>query len=166
MTEQLKKISIRGRFAFCLACLRNAMRQERIDAESLSLMLERLGTFMSTNKLDEWEKNVVEISPDTLFDNHPDNNFEDYETISSTDLVQLKSAYEKLPLSIIKLIDLTISVGLSNLYGGTSEYSLHSLTPTLEVIALMDSSGYELPSLEEFAHYSFADNNGWGFAQE
>ena len=163
MRETLKKISIRGRFAFCLACLRNAMRQENVNIESLSILFERMSSFLTTDKLDEWEKQIVDVSPDTIFDTHPDNDFNDYETVTATELVRLKAIYEKIPSAITELIDLIISVGLSNLYGGTSDYSPHSLAPTLKVIELMDSHNYELPLLQQFSRYSFTDNNGWGF---
>lgn len=163
MTEELKKISIRGRFAFCLACLHNAMQKEQVDSQSISVVLTRMNTFLYTKKLDEWEKEIIEVSPDTIFDVHPDNNFNEYETISAADLTRLKSVYEEMPVPIVKLIDYTINVGLSNLYGGTGEYSHQSLIPALEVVDLMINNDYQLPSLQEFVHDKFVDNNGWGF---
>ena len=166
MTELIKKISIRGRLAFCLACLHNAMRQEKVDARSFSLVFERISSFLTTNKLDEWEKQAVEVSPSTIFDAHPDNDFNDYESMSVAELIRLKAMYKKLPPVVLALIDSTINVGLSNLYGGTSDYSPHSLAPTLKVAELMNSNNYELPLLQPFSHYSFADNGGWGFPLE
>lgn len=163
MTELLKQISIRGRFAFCLACLHNAMRQEKVDNQSLSVVFERMSSFLTTDKLDEWEKQVVEVSPDTIFDTHSDNDFNNYETISASELSGLKTIYEKLPPVILELIDLTINVGLSNLYGGTSDYSPHSLVPTLKVVELMKGNAFELPPLQQYSRFSFSDNNGWGF---
>lgn len=162
METELKKISIRGRFAFCLACLHNAMQQEGISSQRLALVLERMSAFLNTNHLDDWEKKIVEVSPDTLFDDHPDNKFDDYETVSAAELLQLMSTYKDIPKNILELIDLSINVGLSNLYGGTGEYSPLTLDATAKVINLMISSGYPLPSLQEFASYSFNDNNGWG----
>ena len=141
------------------------MQNEHIDTRDLTLVLERMNEFLSTDKLDEWEKRAVEVSPDTIFDNHPDNNFADYETLSVTELIQLKAAYEKLPSAIISLVDSTLSVGLSNLYGGTGLYSEHSLLPTMEVIDLMKRNEYAIPSLEAFTRFTYADNNGWGFPE-
>ena len=165
MEEILKSISIRGRFAFCMACLRNAMQQEGIPMSKLQQVFDRLNSFLTTTKLDEWEQYVVEISPDTIFDEHPDNDFDDYKTLNRTDLEKMKDIYLTLPKNIVELLDLIVSVGISNLYGGTGEYSEHTLKPAMLVIELMRKAGYKMPDISLYQQYSFQENNGWGNAQ-
>lgn len=165
MEDLLKKISIRGRVAFCLACLHNALQQEGINFILLQLTIDRIRNFLTTSKLDEWEQKAVEVSPDTIFDTHPDNNFDDYATLTRSEIEVLKNIYTRLPKSILQLIDLTISVGLANLYGGTGEFSSHSLKPTMSVIEAMREFGYKIPDIREYSQFDFSKNNGWGNPQ-
>ncbi len=165
MEDIIKRISIRGRFAFCLACLHNSLIKEGIDAQKLRILLDRLHDFLSSVKLSVWETKAVEVSPDTLLDIHADNDLGAYKTLSKEEAEYLKNMYTTLPKAIVQLIDLTISVGLSNLYGGTGEYSSHTLEPVLQVVDVMEQSGYQMPDISAYERYRFAEDHGWGNPQ-
>lgn len=132
--EKLKKVSIRGRVAYCVCLCKEALIEEHISSELLTVALKKIGTFCESDTLDIWEKEISEYMPCVLQDKK--NNFNTFENSSNPDALRLKKEYERLPKYIVDMIDNTIEVGLANLYGGTGIYSESSLKCCLDVVQL------------------------------
>src|SRR5690349_4981884 len=115
--EIFKNISICGRLYFGVACIIKAIQSTHLNMEMYKNIIETIVEFTSSSALNEWEKKVIEISPDTILDIHPQNDFHEYETISFEEATKLKELYAQTPQFILDLIDYTISIGINNLYG-------------------------------------------------
>jgi hypothetical protein len=72
------------------------------------------------------------------------------------------NSYENLNADLIKLISETIEIGISNLYGGTGEYSKYSLIPTLEVYKIAEKIISKKPDVDNFVQFKYSESNGWG----
>jgi hypothetical protein len=158
--SMLKMLSIRARMAYCILCLENTLNAADIDVGELKVLLEELWKFTSSDRLDEWEERIRELTPYVLLDDKFD--IDQYVYFDRECIYLYRSLYQQLPQYIIDIIDYSISVGVDNIYGGTSSYSPDTLASTVKVIDLCQSQNIPLPAIEKVLRYSFSSNNGWG----
>jgi hypothetical protein len=89
-------------------------------------------------------------------------NLNDYSNLNSI-VKRLLRFYKETPNEIIEIIDNTIEVGVSNIYGGTGECSRYSLEPTMNVTELAISSNITIPPIKVFVvECKYSTSNGWG----
>lgn len=158
--DKLKKISIRGRVAYCICLCKAALKKECIDSNLINTAFGKIGIFCESEALDVWENEVSEYMPCVLLDEKSD--FSTFKYINEVTALGLKKEYASLPKYIVEMIDNTIEVGLANLYGGTGMYSEPSLICSLDVIRLAISNNVCLLPLDDYFKYSFSDEFGWG----
>lgn len=160
--EKIKQLSIRGRVAFCAMCLEKAISKLGLDSPQMDKIISLLWEFTESNNFAEWEKKATEVSPDTVLENHLDNDFADYETLSVEYLNNLKDSYLSMPKEIIELISWSLETGLSNLYGNTGEYSETTFNAVEKVISIMNKLQVGLPDINLIKFSHFQEEFGWG----
>ncbi|MCD8401345.1 hypothetical protein G1K66_12645 [Tenacibaculum finnmarkense] len=132
----LKKISIRGRFAFGVKVLEQYTQDNYLIDDWLDRLFETLREFTILKKLDKWDKKIGE------FEN------------------ELKNQSFESNLSC--LIENIIQIGTNGLYGGLGEYSSETLTPTLKILEIANKDLTRVPNLKKFEFSKFSEHNGWG----
>lgn len=160
--EEVKQVSIRGRVAFCAICLEKALSKLDLSSPITEKIVNLLWEFTETNDFVDWERKATEISPDTVLENHPDNNFADYETLSVDYLNELENAYSSMPEEIIELISWSLEAGAANLYGNTGAYSEITLEAVRNGIDIMNKLQIELPDINFLKFSKFQEEFGWG----
>jgi len=161
LTPFFKRISIRGRVAYCIMCLENAFEKEKIESQESFSLLEKLWAFTNSHTLDEWDEMINDVTPCCILDE----NFDVNDFVEDANIVyRFKDFYEKLPEYLNDIIDLTIGVGVGSLYGGVGSYSKRTLEPTLNVVELIVANDVIMPHIGLVANYSFDDFHGWGYA--
>jgi hypothetical protein len=154
MTDSFNEISIRGRLAYGVSCLENALLHFNIQNDLLEKeVLPRIWSFASSSDLTAWDDSVKEIDPVCILDNNSPGS-------------RLQKLYRSLPTIIIEMISDVIEIGAGNLYGGTTGYSPFSMKPLLRVIKTCKMNHISLPQLEPFKRSSFEEMHGWGFERE
>jgi hypothetical protein len=161
--EEFKNISIRGRMAFGIKCLEIALLREGFNQPVLSTLLERLKEFVENDRLDIWEQRVGDVAPYSILDDHPENNYQEYETVSIDEIEQLKDIYISMPEAIVNLIDLVIKIGESNLYAGVGDYSEDSFDAISEVVREVRLLNIDLPDVKRYMISPFTEYGGWGY---
>lgn len=160
--EKLKTLSIRVRMFYAIECLQKALIEKQLMDKIMSEIVIFLKTYTSSVKLDVWEKIANEIAPSTIMDENENNRFNEYEYISESDAIKLKNEYSLLPCYITDLIDAVIEVGVTNLYGGTDEYSPLTYEAVLNVVNLLLTNNITPPTIKTLPNFLFSENDGWG----
>ena len=163
MLDEFKDISIRGRLAYGMICLENALRQFGIKDELLdNIILPRIWEFTSSSHLDDWEIQINEIDPTCVLDVELTADTFDLTTLSFNNYTKLLRLYKTLPNDIVELIADTIRIGVANIYAGTESYSPLTLVPLTDVFKTCKKIGLNLPSVETFKNSAFSESQGWG----
>ena len=162
ITKKLKKISIRGRFAFGVKCIEQYAFEKNIDNKWIYKILETLWEFTNTDRLDIWDEKIEDLNPWNILEEHPDNNPSDYKTLSINEFNELYIFYNSLDKNFIDMIGNVIEIGTGNLYGATGKFSLFSLKPTLEVLRIAKLEIKQIPDIKFFEFSKFSEENGWG----
>lgn len=160
----LKKTSIRGRTAFSLSCFFVLLEKFNLDINSkwIKIYVNYIKNFLLQYDIEKVEYYLNEIAPYSILDNHPNNDFNQYETISFNDATELKSLYENLPNEVIQVMNYIMEVAFGNLYGDTGEYSKITFEATLSIIDILKANNIEIPNLEKFSLSKFEEDDGWG----
>ena len=142
--EPFHPISIRGRMAFSIVCLEAVAWKFKLNLEGL---LELLWAFTTSERLDEWEADVLQLV--------------DYEAAGS---YAQRFAFEHLgepTASLIgDLIEEVVEVGRGNLYGGyRSDFTAE---PAATVADLCRELTGDAPDLTPFACSPATNDDGWG----
>jgi hypothetical protein len=157
-----RKISIRGRFAFGVKCIERYISENKIEIDWIDKLLTQLWEFTESENLDIWDEKISDLNPTNILEVEYEKFPNDFPTINASVYKELKKIYQNLNGDFIKLISETIEIGTSNLYGGTGEYSTHSLKPTIEVYKIAVTVLSKMPDINSFIQYSFSESNGWG----
>lgn len=181
----LKKISINGRFAIGVLCLKSVLRDRNIHwMPEIRTIIEKLSAFTSSSKLDVWEKEICAYLPDT-FENGgeiysslyelnkefseqktPQNRTKYYDDVAVEVLSEefydsLMKVYSGLDADIKKLFELCVEIGTGNLYAGVAKHSEWTLKPLKQILSstqLYDEFDFEHIALK----YPFKEKGGWG----
>jgi len=139
----LKEISIRGRLAYGVSCLQNALLHFGIQYDLLESVLSQIWEFTSSKNLEEWDQSINKVDPICIL-----------EEDKPTDPLLL--VYQALPFEIVSMISDVIEIGAGNLYGGTADHSPFSLNPLLRVIEKCITLKIRLPELDSFKKSPFS----------
>lgn len=148
--DQMAGISIRGRMAYALVCLEEAIHLLGLRDASLDEVLRRLWTFTSETDLSSWEESVMDMMWPTiaLLDGHP---------------VTDDDPLAEVPTELKTLLYLTVeNVGRGNLYSAVVGPSVETLDGVLRVIEGAQRIGISAPPIDRFLRSSFKEAHGWG----
>ena len=169
--ENIKQVSIRGRYAYVLVCFEDLVYLLDLVSEQMKHLLNQFWAVVSTKMIGALEDMLIEYSPDVIL--------EDYENfkrgvISMADIgltsIQagdefterytfLKSLPPPMPFLIHRLRD----IATRELCAGLGQYSHNTYVETIEAIEVIDTvPGYNRPSLEIVNFSKFNEDHGWG----
>jgi hypothetical protein len=158
--EFFKGISIRGRFAFGALCIENAFEKERIAGDVPKQLLTEIWQYTATDRLDNWEERINNIAPVCLLDDKFDINT--FNSFTPIQILQFKAFFESLPAYIVDIVDFTIEIGVSNIYGGTGAYSETTLGHLMQVVNVASLHDVRIPDHNLFHQFPFSEVHGWG----
>ncbi len=160
--NHFKTISITGRLAFAIKCLEQYIKEQQLESTWLDRLIELLWDFTTSEDLGKWDKKISDLDPNNIIDKHPDNKASDYDSLTEAEFNELKKYYTGISDALSLLIDLTIDIGTSNLYGGTGEYSKYTLESTLRVYWFAKENITKIPDINTFKISPYSEGRGWG----
>ncbi|MEW4925437.1 hypothetical protein [Algibacter sp. 2305UL17-15] len=164
--ETFKKISINGRLAYSIYCLKLFIKEKFIefsDNQELLFILNEISEGLNEKYPENFEQKITELSPNSILDSHPDNNFKKYTFFKTSELESFKVLYNNLPQSVIEIIDSVIELALCNIYKNTGEYSECTFNELLYIFQILKREKFNLPIIPNvIMNSSFNQNNGWG----
>ncbi|WP_409446088.1 hypothetical protein [Mariniflexile rhizosphaerae] len=158
----MKKISIRGRFAFGMKCLEQYAIENELSDKCINKIFDSLWEFTSSDELDIWEEKISDINPKYILNINPENIETEFPTITLDEYYEIKEFYKSSDKHFVSMVSEIIEIGVGNLYGGTDDYSSWTLNPTLELIKLAELNLKQIPKIENFEFSKFSEDNGWG----
>jgi|GEM_PF-449837 len=152
-----RNVSVRGRVAFGICCLENALTALGIPLSDWQLVLSQLWKYTEQARLDDWHEVTAEYLPVAVLEYIP---FEKKgcEYLTPELAAALQSLYTKVPAFMHELLADIFETGIIELYGGLVNGGEQSLKYTLRIINLMRNKKLPLPPYEAFQRVG----SGWG----
>lgn len=163
--DKFKEISIIGRLAYAALCLENVFdMRDQLNNVYVQYILKNIWVFVSSDNLDHWHSNMEKLLPEYILTI----DFESKELdIESKEYMKgLRELYSILPIHLLKMIEYTTWIGISNLYEDTGEYSEQSLAYLSLVLEISEKNGIVLPAFEAIKFSKFTEFHGWGNSVE
>jgi hypothetical protein len=157
MKEKIKKISLRARVAFIILCLENALKKNNLFSKWTKI----LNIFWSQTEMqfvDEWLYEVSKVMTESILDD----GYEENETISLDEYLEIKVLYKSTPKYIFELMEFAFECGTIELYGAIENNSDKTILSVLQCIEIMKENEVKLPNIELLIKYTFSKNGGWG----
>lgn len=164
------EVSTRGRVAFSINCLENAIKYQnlKITNDCEKLLLQQLWHFTSDN-IGLWEIQVGELIPYVVLE-EVDYSIKDCNYFSKKVHDRLQDYYKQCDKYVLDMIDLIYELGKTNAFIVIDNNDLKEATLSIlqEIIDLMLTNNILLPNIKLFEKFSMNENNGWGreFARE
>jgi hypothetical protein len=152
--EMVKGISIRARMALAITCLESVLSTFSIRAEEKSAILETFWQFVEDDRMWKWD--LDRRTNDSLMIIG--------EYINHVQDIPKEYSCRNLPDFALRMVFETDELGMSDLYGEVCGYSKHTFASVINILRLMVTHGFPMPSLNPFLKSSFQDNGGWGSA--
>ena len=160
--SHFKKISIIGRLAFATKCLEQYIEEKGLQNKWLDRVIKVLWDFTTSEDLTEWDSRISDLDPNNVVEKHPNNNASDYKSLTESEFNELKEYYSTISDDLFLLIDLTIDIGTSNLYGATGSYSKNTLESTMKVYKFAQDKINTIPDIQRFKISKYSERYGWG----
>jgi len=161
-SESFLEISNRGRVAYAICCLENAMEHYKEKSKCWDFVLENLWTFCNQN-MALWEGKIGEMSPRSVC---YDSTFEQKgcEYINQEIHDDLKVLYAQSNKALLRLVDEIYALGAVNIFVTISSIDLakKSLPYLQGIIDIMIQNNITLPNFNNFIQFPIDENNGWG----
>lgn len=150
-------ITIRGRFAFGICCIENAITKFEFDHLNWDLLFEFLWRYPLGNEIKDlalWHENESECMPFCVLDEKEyEQMFFDY--LTKQQFNTFLNLYRQSNPVICELIDLTAQIGTQSLYGGVRDGSPVTLEYTERIISLLKSNTIPLPDFDNFKEFTY-----------
>lgn len=158
LIETMEDISIRGRVAYALCCLKIYLRN--FDEFDCELLFSKLETYTQIQYLDEWHMEVAEYIPSTImaYEKFDEKEF-DYVTLSQFEI--LAASYKRISKESREIIDSIFLIGTIELYGSVQKRG-KSFEYLVNLIGIMVKRHLDLPNVDIFKKYKFENQQGWG----
>ncbi|WP_108867402.1 hypothetical protein [Aquimarina aquimarini] len=160
MKSEFNDISIRGRVAYAIMCLENAIKWYKKDNLDWSFLFQLLWSFMKGNVAD-WHYPMAEATPRSiLFD--AEYSVKEMNYINREEYSKLTNLYNSSNEVIIFILNKLFEIGTRDLYSSISNNSLDTLEYLEDIIDIMNKNKIPLPEVKFFKKFSINENNGWG----
>ncbi|MBT9783042.1 hypothetical protein [Coprococcus comes] len=159
--NELKKISIRGRVAYGIACFERALIFYHCKNNVWIDVIKKLWDYTSIEYIDDWYYEMAEYIPDSLLETDYYDK-DDFEYLAETDFRTLKLCYKESNIVLSKIFRLIFEIGTLEIYGKLENYSVVTLKKLLEIIELMKKEKIKLPDEKPFLRYKYSEYGGWG----
>lgn len=169
--NKLKSISIRGRFAYGLLCLELLKSKLNQNLSELDSLVNKMWIMTNSDKLGWWQNEFIENNPLVMLADHKlmkegRVSFEQigFETVKNELEFENRIAFlSQLKNPIPQVIDKLCDIANNNISAGCGEFSELTLTPTLELIRILDESNEATrPNINIVKFSKYTENNGWG----
>jgi len=157
MREKIERLSIRARVAFIILCLEKSVE----NSSKPSKWQKVLDVFwLQTNIqfVDEWLYNISKVMPESILDDA----YEENDTLSYNDYVELDFLYKTVPKYIFELMELAFECGTIELYGAIENKSERTIELVLKAIETMKQNDIVLPNIDLLKKFTITENSGWG----
>jgi hypothetical protein len=160
MLINFRNISIRGRVAYGICCLENAIRHYNLEHLDWSFILELLWSYTDQN-IGRWHEFMSECSADSILE---ELEFEKkgIRNISFFEYQKLRDLYLKSNPIINQIINTIVDIGTYDLYASIVNNSPKTIEYIDELIVLMDQNNILLPDIIFFQKFTINENEGWG----
>ncbi|GAA4275919.1 hypothetical protein [Aquimarina mytili] len=160
MNLDFSNISIRGRVAYAIICLENAIRfyeKENLDW----LYIFNLLWAYTKDEVGNWHYPMAESTPKSImFD--ADYSSKEMEYIDRDEYEKLSLLYKNSNNTINYIIDKLFEIGTRDLYSSIINNSPDTLKYLQEIIDVMEERGITLPNIKFFQKFPISENEGWG----
>ncbi len=160
--NHFKKVSITGRVAFGTRCLEQYIVERNMKHNCISKIIDTLWEFMDCEDLTEWDNKISDLDPSNILDTHPANTYDDYRSLTKLEFQEFQKFYSSINNDFLLLIQWTIDIGVSNLYGATGRHSKSTLTPTMKVYNFAKDNIKAIPNINVFLVSKYSERYGWG----
>lgn len=159
--EKFRCTSIRGRVAYGISCIENALIALNYDPNDWKIVLYHLWEFTCADNIEDCNTIANELIPENLleFKTYEEH---DFELLSKDEFQYLYNLYQKIDESIDILLYAIHELGASHAYSEISGYGESSLKSLERLISCMIDYNYPLPDIEPFLKYSIEEDEGWG----
>ncbi|WP_291725841.1 hypothetical protein [Bernardetia sp.] len=159
-TINIKKISIKGRVAMGIACLKY-MLPATIYTEPLYKVLSFLNRFIYDPNIDiaDWEELSAEIIPDVILNMSYSDEFT---LISQAEYLSFKMLYQDIGENSCLVIDKIVDIASIHFYSAIPSYSPETLKLVEEILEICKAETGSLPNLDLYKKCRFSKNHGWG----
>lgn len=159
--NEFKKISLRGRVSYSIACFENTLFYLNYNVENWKLVLQYLWKFTDIEYLDDWNGIISEIIPENLleFVSYQEH---DFEYLNEDDFNYLYSLYQNIDEEIDYIMSAIYDIGASHSYSVIQGYGQSSFYELGELIAYMLEHHIPLPDIDSFRRFHIEENKGWG----
>ena len=188
-SKDFKKISIRGRVAFGICCLENAMEKYKVSGQGWNLLLEKLWSFTSLPAvfvpidsggiefvLERWA-DINDFMPYSKFFYEPYSYVDlckylmlyNRKIIDENEYYLLREAYRDTNDIITSICSFAVDIGMCELWSTPDRYSATTLEELYKLIDFMNKNNISLPDMEPFKQYEYNpkgiddDSRGWGY---
>ena len=172
-------ISIRGRVAYGICCLENALEYYGLKGKGWDFLLKKLwwytelsaATDPSLNNclpLERWWALISELLPRHNEKQGWDSDelksklYRDEDLPTSEDLSKLMESYKNTNKTVNFIVKKVFDIGSNDLWAGIDEVSEITLLPLQELIDIMYEQSILLPAIEPFKKYAF-HKKGWDY---
>jgi hypothetical protein len=154
-------ISIKGRVAFAICCLENAIKHFNYNPNEWRIVLEKLWAYTNIEFFDDWHYSIAEILPESIleFDIYEEENFE---YLEEEQFEMLQKLYNSSNATVKDIIKFIFDIGISEFYGRLENHGQRTLDKLKILINYMVSNGIQLPDINILKIFSYDDGDGWG----
>lgn len=184
--EEFSKISIRGRVAYGICCLENAMIKYNISGEGWNILLKRMWEYTTLSgaldrkigmlTLEKWMNLTKFLPKQEYYYGAPNYKLFVERRVCYPEEPPTEDTYNKLFDSyhghknevINKMCSIVFDIGSDEMYAGIDEKSKVTLDDLQEMLDIMYENEIPLPDIEPFRQYVFHksgwdyDLHGWG----
>jgi hypothetical protein len=156
-----QEISMRGRVAYSLMCLEEAIQKRAKDPVKWVWPLRQLWSYTSTTDLEEWMVITSEILPSVVIGEEDYGNNQ-FKHLTPDQFVALRELYNENETFLGGIVELVFDIGTSELYGGIKDGGQYSLAKLGKLDSLMADCSLDVPDISALFDKSFDQQHGWG----
>lgn len=159
--KDFKMISIRGRVAYSIKCLENALFHYKCNTNSWIFILEKLWSYTDIEFFDDWHYCMAELIPESILETE-DYEANDFDYITESQFKETYHLYLGTDEVIKDILQMMFDIGISELYGRLENYGQITLKNMERLFYYMETKAIPFPDFDEFKKLSYKIENGWG----
>jgi hypothetical protein len=157
-----KEVSIRGRVAYEIMCVENAISFFRLEDLNWDFVLDLMWSYTNED-VGAWHYPMGEAMPWTVLSNS-DYHSHMMEIITEDQFFELYALYQASSEPVNFMINEIFDIGTRDLYASVANDSPDTLNSLQKIVEIMNENKIPLPQSEVFKRFSIEENAGWGRA--
>src|SRR5688500_13511444 len=147
----LKNISIRGRVAFTISILENALNKGQ-DVAQWNILLAQLWKFTDAKFLDQWHEETSEFVPSSILEDL-EYSQKGFQYLNEPEYMHLRNLYGNAQPFITELVEGIFHLGTIDLYGDLTNNSVNTLDELEKIIVIANTNAISLPDYLAFNQF-------------